>query len=66
MRSPLSPVMADIDMESFKEIALGTSPLKSTMYRRYLHTLIPQETYANTATSYESNKTHNRNGKSTF
>lgn len=36
MGSPLSPVMANIYMEYFEDMALGSAPLKPTMWLRYV------------------------------
>ena len=36
MGSPLSPVLANIYIEYFKEIALGSTPLKPSMWLRYV------------------------------
>ena len=36
MGSPLSPVMANIYMEYFEKLALGTAPLKPSMWLRYV------------------------------
>ena len=36
MGSPLSPVLANIYMEYFEEMALGFTPLKPSMWLRYV------------------------------
>ena len=36
MGSPLSPVLADIYMEYFEEMALGSTSLKPSMWLRYI------------------------------
>ena len=37
MRSPLSPILADVYMEYFEEIVLGSTSLKPLMWLRYVN-----------------------------